>query len=185
MDLEERVKQLENELKLLKNEVQRTLLDIKEQLIGGYLALPQHPSARRAQEKTSGGQERPNPPVPEKEAKLLEGGGDSVDLSTVITLGSWLMERARKFGTDHMMAVLELYGLTGRLPAKTKEPLAQLIRSHERYKDSDLSPQDYTALLQELNDMLAGSATNRNELLNLLRSRGEEGEGSPGKGSHG
>ena len=50
MELEQRVKALEYELKILKNEVQRTLLDIQEQILVHY-----YPSLRTEETKPSDG----------------------------------------------------------------------------------------------------------------------------------
>jgi len=50
MELEQRVKTLEYEMKLLKNEVQRTLLDIQEQVLVHY-----YPALRTEEEKPSEG----------------------------------------------------------------------------------------------------------------------------------
>ncbi|MBC7337323.1 MAG: hypothetical protein H5U01_13805, partial [Clostridia bacterium] len=51
MDLEQRIRKLEDELKILKNQIQATLLDIEEQLMGHY-----YPSLR------SSTPEQPDPP---------------------------------------------------------------------------------------------------------------------------
>jgi len=50
MELEQRVKVLEYELKILKNEIQRTLLDIQEQVLVHY-----YPSLRAEETKPSDG----------------------------------------------------------------------------------------------------------------------------------
>lgn len=50
MELEQRVKTLEYEMKLLKNDVQRTLLDIQEQVLVHY-----YPALRTEEEKPSEG----------------------------------------------------------------------------------------------------------------------------------
>ena len=50
MDLEQRVKALEYEMKMLKTEVQRTLLDIQEQVLVHY-----YPALRTEEEKPSEG----------------------------------------------------------------------------------------------------------------------------------
>jgi hypothetical protein len=50
VELEQRVKTLEYEVKLLKNEVQRTLLDIQEQVLVHY-----YPALRTEEEKPSEG----------------------------------------------------------------------------------------------------------------------------------
>jgi hypothetical protein len=50
VELEQRVKTLEYEMKLLKNDVQRTLLDIQEQVLVHY-----YPALRTEEEKPSEG----------------------------------------------------------------------------------------------------------------------------------
>ena len=50
MELEQRVKTLEYEMKILKNEVQRTLLDIQEQVLVHY-----YPALRTEESKPSEG----------------------------------------------------------------------------------------------------------------------------------
>ena len=50
MDLDDRFRDLENEVKLLKNEVHQTLLDIKDSLAGGFQAPPASPPSREREE---------------------------------------------------------------------------------------------------------------------------------------
>jgi len=172
-DLEERIEALEDELRILKNEVQQTLLEIKEYLGEGYFPFPQPPK-KEAEQPVSDIKEqlaqgdfsflqspgKVEPAAGRRQPFTLEEAIGSreelIDPSTIASLGGWLMEKVRKVGTERLVTMLELYALTGRFPTRLKETLIQFIRSSAHHEGSELSPKDYDAMLLELNGLMMG-----------------------------
>lgn len=151
MDIEKRVESLEGDLKLLKNEVKQILLDIREQLIEGTPNLSEEPSSG---EVGVGGEEKATIPTRSQRE-------DSIDLDIVTAVGSWMAEKVKKFGTERMVEILNLYQLTGRLTDGVKEVLARLLQLDEHHDGSGLSSGDSAALLKELDDILSQARAQR------------------------
>jgi len=147
-DFEQRLGYLEDDVKILKNEIQQILLDIREQLTEHSVSTP--PRSRESESLMG------QAGLPEGMASVLTEAENEgiVDLDMVTSVGAWMAGKVQKFGTDRIVQLLKLYEMTGRLPTGVRGVLEKLITLDGRHEGSDLSPGDSAALLRELDELL-------------------------------
>lgn len=148
MELEQRVKTLEYEFKILKNEVQRTLLDIQEQLLVHYYptlrAEESAPSAATVQafEAVRGKSvpvaapapvAMPPPvsaptPIVKKVSldQVRETQGEMGATKNQAQLLQWSVRAAAKFGSVRVKDLIEVYSAKADFPADLKTGLIEM-----------------------------------------------------------
>lgn len=182
MELEDRVKALELELKVLKNEIQNTLLDIREQVLALY-----HPSLT-ATETTRVDVEPPRAGsvvATQSPAAASEDGSDSEDRdlfdrsvaaeiappsqqertaprpapagdNTVLAkLAEWTSRTMKRIGGEQTGKLIQIYARGGYLTSEITGLLQQLILlSDEEDSTEDVDIKDLLDALLELNQVL-------------------------------
>ena len=162
MELDQRVKALEYEIKILKNEIQRTLLDIQEQVLIHYYptlrsddslppeAIAQAFSAKQAAAVSPAAVPAPAPaPIPAVKKVSLEDiraqsepaaaftaatpARTGSDQSIMVNLSEWISTNAPKIGGERIGKIVEVCGNKGIIPAETK---AVLMRVASLSKDA-------------------------------------------------
>ena len=162
MELDQRVKALEYEIKILKNEIQRTLLDIQEQVLIHYYptlrsddslppeAIAQAFSAKQAAAVSPAAVPAPAPaPIPAVKKVTLEDiraqsepaaaftaatpARTGSDQSIMVNLSEWISTNAPKIGGERIGKIVEVCGNKGIIPAETK---AVLMRVASLSKDA-------------------------------------------------
>ncbi len=156
MELDKRVKALEYEIKILKSEIQRTLLDVQEQILLHY-----YPSLRSEEGGSSGVMQsiqsvqeslgkmdqppaepaEPAEPVAVRQTSLEEirgggGGGPSPaqpaaaqeeGAAANVELSTWAGTCVEKLGAERTGRLLEACGNRGVLDAETKAALSRVV----------------------------------------------------------
>ncbi|MCR4406672.1 MAG: hypothetical protein NUW24_07100 [Anaerolineae bacterium] len=155
MELEQRVKALEYDMKILKNEIQRTLLDIQEQILIHYYPslrteetapsegiiqalesvrakrrdLPQEASAspikRVSLDEIGEEQGEDNPPLDE-ESVVVQPTTDP-DKDIVMRLSGWVSSTARKIGGERTGKLIQAYTNRGIISSELESPLLRLV----------------------------------------------------------
>ena len=145
--MEERIKALEEEFKVLKNQIKAVLLDIKEQLATGGVsvqsgAFPMGAVSAAIPQEENEVKVVPEPDSGEKDlgAEFSEGSPDMehvlkrsgvtglagrnpdsegrVDLLTVSVLSQWLSRAAASVNKAQICKLVEIYDITGNLPPR-------------------------------------------------------------------
>lgn len=195
MELEQRVKALEYDMKILKNEIQRTLLDIQEQILIHY-----YPSLRTEETAPSEGiiqalesvrakrrdlpQEAPASPI--KRVSLEEIGGEQeesnapdeepvaaqsttdTDKDIVVRLSGWVSSTARKIGGERTGKLIQAYTNRGIISSELESPLLRLvglITDDEAPKK--VAVNEVLKAVLHLNELL-GRDSNAEEALSLI-----------------
>jgi hypothetical protein len=154
VELEQRVKALEYEMKIMKNEVQRMLLDIQEQILVHY-----YPSLRAAETVPSEGvvqalesirskqrvESQETPDVPIKKISLEELSEEQeendalpADASSaqpeektgqeiVVQLSGWVSGTAKKLGGERTCKLIQAYTSRGIISPDLESPLLRLV----------------------------------------------------------
>ncbi len=184
MELEQRVKALEYEMKILKNEIQRMLLDIQEQVLVHY-----YPSLRSEEAAPSegtlqavevirakqAGQEAANPLVAKKvtldEIRAQGIGGASaqstpvaqakgkLDQATMTKLSRWASESAAKLGGERTSRLVTVCSAKGVLSPEAREPLLRLVSTSATSAPDKVSPGEMLTAVLRLNELLGRVAT--------------------------
>lgn len=182
MDMEQRVKTLEQEMKVLKNQIQKTLLDIQEQVLLQY-----HPALR-----AEDGPVMENEPVvspvkvirlsPENDFQAAESQAVNMPVPQAATtaapvpaaisapaaiptpaatpstearfeeLANWVGDCVGKIGVARTRKLLELRAATGSVPPHVYDMLQQIITLYEA--DEGLEVTETAVLFQQLNHLL-------------------------------
>ncbi len=188
MELEQRVKTLEYEMKILKNEIQRTLLDIQEQVLVHY-----YPALRTEEAGPSDGTIQavealrakqvpaPAPAAPAPVAPIVEAvpapaakkvsldevrsntGGAGASLPKLL---EWVMNSGGKIGGPRTVKVIDIYGRKGYMPADVKSSL-MAVASLNKETPEKVAANDVLNGILEL-DKLLGRAANPDEALALI-----------------
>jgi hypothetical protein len=200
LELEQRVKSLEYEIKILKNEIQRTLLDIQEQILVHY-----YPSLRAMEESTptegiiqsiesirekkqqSGGVSNPpavkqvsledvqtaqtkTPVSPDEGVSVQPGGQD--DQARVMALSGWVSGTAQKIGRERTAKLIQVCTGKGILAPDLENPLLRLTG----LITGDDVPETVTVneILSALTklDGLLGREANVDEALSIIEEAG-------------
>ncbi len=191
MQLEQRVKTLEYEMKILKSEVQRTLLDIQEQVLIHYYpslraeeALPSD-GVVQAFESLKAGREEAQPqavsppPITRKvsldEAKTVQERSliqKQLDQESFVALSRWAMDSVAKLGKERTSKLLELYARRGFLASESKNVLLQLVSlGSEDDPLEKVSINEILSALTGLNELL-GRGANPEEAISLIEEVG-------------
>ena len=196
MELEQRVKTLEYEMKILKNEIQRTLLDIQEQvLIHYYPSLrteetapsegviqalesvrakrwdapqetPDSPIKKVSLGEVNAGQEEEDDALPE-EPPATPSGAES-DKDVVVKLSGWISSTARKIGGERTGKLIQAYTSKGIISPDLESPLLRLVGLiTDDSAPRQVAVNEVLKALLHLNELL-GRDSNAEEALSLI-----------------
>ncbi len=179
---EQRIKNLEEEFKVLKNQIRAVLLDIKEQMATGSIQTPSVPwagtvpaqpdntvkvvpeTAEAAEPAVTETVERENTAgcaaarVPETTVSAVKADSESrVDLLTVSVLAQWLSRVAETVSKEQIKKLVEIYDITGNLPPRLKQTvllLADMYADNGREESEGVPASVSMQLLIELDSLL-------------------------------
>jgi hypothetical protein len=174
MELEQRVKTLEYEMKILKNEIQRTLMDIQEQILVHY-----YPSLRREEDTPSDGivqtfesiQAKKGPaeetsPAPQakkislEEVQAMEGEASppaeaEISQDGLMHLSGWVTKAVKKMGGERTRKLVQAYTEKGFVTPKIEGFLLKLTAmSNEEAPPEKVEMKETLSTLMELNKLL-------------------------------
>jgi hypothetical protein len=170
VELEQRVKALEYEMKILKNEIQRTLLEIHEQVLVHY-----YPSLRTADGDPPESMVKATellrlkpPPEPIEEPPLVrkvsleEIRGIEEDppialVSPPVKMGKlmeWGLNAAAQIGTSPTNKIIELFARKGFIDPNTKDVLLQVSPLNRRTPPAELGVGDILRVVLKLDELL-------------------------------
>jgi hypothetical protein len=171
VELEQRVKALEYEIKILKNEIQRTLLEIHEQVLVHY-----YPSLRTADSETPDSIVRATEllrvkPVPDpieepplvRKVSLEEVRGIEEDIPPIalvsppVKMGKlmeWGLNAAAQIGTAPTNKIIELFAKKGFIDPNTKDVLLQVSPLNRRTPPAELGIGDILRVVLKLDELL-------------------------------
>lgn len=174
MELEQRVKTLEYEMKILKNEIQRTLLDIQEQILVHY-----YPSLRREEDTPSEGiiqtfesiqrkkgpaEETSPPPQAKKvsleEVRVTEGEASppseaEVSQDDLMHLSGWVSKAVKQTGGERTRKLIQAYTEKGFVTPKVEGFLLKLTAmSNDESPPEKVEMKETLGILLELNKLL-------------------------------
>lgn len=173
MELEERVKTLEYEMKILKNEIQRTLLDIQEQILVHY-----YPSLRREEDIPSEGiiqtfesiqkkkpaEEMSPPPQAKKisleEIRAMEGEASppseaEMSQDSLMHLSGWVSKAVKQTGGERTRKLVQAYTEKGFVTPKVEGFLLKLTAmSNDETPPEKVEMKETLGILLELNKLL-------------------------------
>ncbi len=194
MELEQRVKALEYEMKILKNEVQRTLLDIQEQvLIHYYPALRAeeiNPSEGLVQEvealraRLSSAEEKSTPPaakpvtLDQVRTEHVGAAGSApapsamasagLDQAMMVKLSRWVSESAAKIGKERTGKLIMVYGKKGILSPQAKDTLLRVASLSKGAAPENVAVNEVLSGLLKLDELL-GRVVKAEEALSLIK----------------
>jgi hypothetical protein len=171
VELEQRVKALEYEIKILKNEIQRTLLEIHEQVLVHY-----YPALRTADSTPAEGaiaaiqaprvKPVPNPaddlPVVRKvsleEIKPAESEAPpAVQVLPPVKMGrlmEWGLNAAAQIGVQPTNRIVELFASKEILDANTRDVLLQVAPLNRRTPPQEVAIVDILRVILKLDELL-------------------------------
>jgi hypothetical protein len=176
MDLERRVKVLEDELKILKNQIQNTLLDIQGEL-GVSIGPGKHPVSPAAavdtgmeEDEDEGGQRLMTRAAPAAAPRSAEPpaavrqvaparalpGSTAPDLATFARLLSWVRTTVGRVGGDAVRQALGLAVSSGQLPSVMQASLWAMLPTEDGKPNADIS--QVLPVYLELNALLLPEA---------------------------
>ncbi len=190
MDLDQRVKALEYELKILKNEIQRTLLEIQEQVLIHYyptlrsddsqppadavamvakMAAPPAPAAAVTTKKVSlddiRAAQQPAASATPAGAPVVRPGG--VDQAAMVKLLEWVNDGTAKLGGGRTGNLIEACVNKGVLDADTQAILQRLTSLSKDADPERVAANDVLTAVLKLDDIL-GRQANVDEALSLI-----------------
>ncbi len=151
MEVEQKIKEIDDQLRVLKSEVKQTLVDIREEILTRYrnpfsvVQLPPKSEVTAFEKEPSREEEKPEtrdrerggaptgvketlpPPAFHPPDRRKEYADGSMDLTTVAGLTQWAGNSMRKVGKKRVESIVEVYEMSGLLPAQFKEILLRLI----------------------------------------------------------
>ena len=168
--LEQRVKTLEYEIKILKNEVQRTLLDIQEQILIHY-----YPSLRTEESAPTKGVEQSMSSVQEKRQMLGAAasppgppGPPSPPKVNIMALSEWVSNTAQKIGKERITRLIPVCARKGILTPDIEKSLLRLTGFiTEDEPSGPVAINDVLAALVSMNELL-GRASDVDEALSVI-----------------
>lgn len=176
MKLEDRVKALEYEMKILKNEIQRTLVDIREQLLVHYypdlrpedFAPPEDlvPPPQAVREDEGMREEGPEQPKVRKvsleEVRTVQestptaapgegpaDGRQEADWSVLPELLTWVEHSVGKIGRERTSKLIETCTGRGLIPPEARDVLLRLV-----LLSNEDTPRERVPVNQVLNELL-------------------------------
>ena len=190
MELEQRIKALEYELKILKNEIQRTLLDIQVQVLTHY-----YPTLRAEDTEPSEGTQQaldtlrakqvsvspPATPVAkrvsldeiraaQRNGKAASGAnapGNAIDPK----LSGWVDNLASRIGRERAVALIEGCVRRGILAVESKAALTQIASHHAAEAPGSVSAREVLPTLLNLYTLM-GRTPDVEEALALIEEAG-------------
>jgi len=182
VELEQRVKTLEYEMKILKNEIQKTLLDIQEQVLIHY-----YPTLRTEESSPSEGlvqaiealrskqakpEEAPNPSVAKKiTLDEAHGGADrpvqaspafaangALDQAAMIKLSGWASDSAAKLGKERTGRLVTICGNRGILTPEVRDVLLRVVSLSKAAAPGKASINDMVGVILKLDELLGRAA---------------------------
>ena len=174
MDVEQRVKALEQEMKILKNQVQKTLLDIQEQILVHY-----HPTLRTEDPTVEDNLEAARPSGPNTGSKVRQVSlaelrqptrpfpdadlADPASPTPNVTpstqedpnyagLAEWVGDSVGKIGAERTRQLLDLRAANGSISPGVYDTLQQLIMLCDGNEGAEAA--ETAVLLQQLNQLL-------------------------------
>jgi hypothetical protein len=200
VELDQRVKALEYEIKILKNEIQRTLLDIQEQVLIHYYptlrsddslppeAIAQAFSAKQAAAASSAAGPAPaSAPIPAVKKVSLEDiraqsepvaavsaaapARTGSDQSIMVNLSEWVSTNAPKIGGERLSKIVEVCGNKGIIPAETKAVLVRIASLSKDAAPNQVPVNEILNTLLKLDGVL-GRAADVEEALVLIEEAG-------------
>jgi hypothetical protein len=186
VELEQRVKALEYELKILKNEIQRTLLGIQEQvLVHYYPALRSEESAPsdgtlqaieaiRAKQVTMA--PPPSTPVPVAKKVTLDEiratsnvaaapqpavaspSAPMGDQAIMVKLSGWVSDSAAKLGRERTTKLIQTIIDKGILSIETKDVLLRMASLNKEAAPEKVAANEILAAILKLDEMLGRAA---------------------------
>ena len=165
--LEQRVKTLEYEIKILKNEVQRTLLDIQEQILIHY-----YPSLRTEETATPKGVEQSMASIKEKRQQVGAAASPPSPPSPprvdVMALSEWVSNTAQKIGKERITRLIPVCARKGILTPDVEKSLLRLTGLvTEDEPSGPVAVNDVLAALVSMNELL-GRASDVDEALSVI-----------------
>ena len=165
--LEQRVKTLEYEIKILKNEVQRTLLDIQEQILIHY-----YPSLRTEETATPKGVEQSMASIKEKRQQVGAAASPPSPPSPprvdVMALSEWVSSTAQKIGKERITRLIPVCARKGILTPDIEKSLLRLTGFiTEDEPSGPVAINDVLAALVNMNELL-GRASDVDEALSVI-----------------
>jgi len=191
MNPEQRIKAVEDELKILKNEIKNVLLDIREHYLDLENPFSQYPrvTPRQAVETSDGGSQDNLPKdaqttndkpetLTEKENREITAHplpdtrqhiSKKIDLLTIIGLTLWVERAVSKLGKAKAEQLIELYESTGRLLPGFREVLTKIARlSDAEGNDVRMDSRDYLSFLRELDTLMSEGSQYEALVLSIL-----------------
>ena len=194
MELEQRVKALEYEVKILKNEIQRVLLDIHEQVLVHY-----YPSLRQddgtppegvameiesIRSKQSFAEPEPTlvikkvsldevraahtePPPSPQPAPVAPLAGPGAYQTTMVKMSDWASKAAAKIGGDRTAELVRIYASRAFLPAETTAILLRLASLDKSPEPGSVAVSELVAILLQLDEMI-GRPVDIEEVLSVI-----------------
>ena len=177
MELEQRVKTLEYEFKILKNEVQRTLLDIQEQVLVHY-----YPSLRAEETTASTGMVQAMEAVRAKQSSAaITPAAKKVSLEQVreaevgpgvvptpAKLFQWSVATSVKFGSVRTQKLIAACSARGAFSADVRDTLTELTSLEEHPGPTLFVADDLILELAKLNGLL-GRVASAEETLAIIK----------------
>lgn len=184
MDLEQRVKTLEYEIKILKNEIQRTLLDIQEQVLVHYYptlrsedsAPPKSAVAAVEATRAPVVESEPTPAAPLiKQVSLEEARNLARNASTAAApvavaspavpgtfdmskLLQWALDGAAKIGSERLDSLVAAFVQKGVLTPDMQQVLARIAPLNRRAAPATVAVGDTIRVVMELDAILGRPA---------------------------
>jgi hypothetical protein len=191
IQLEQRIKSLEYEMKILKSEVQRTLLDIQEQILVHYYptlrAEDASPSkdvvqtfeslrGRRGEVQQDEAQPLPvTKKISLEEAKTVQtlpSAAGEPEQGSLVELSKWVTDGVASLGKKRTIQLLEAYAVRGFLTSDFKSVLVRLASlSNENQPPKEISVNEMLNALMEL-DGLLGRHASPEEAISLIEEVG-------------
>jgi hypothetical protein len=195
VELEQRVKTLEYEFKILKNEIQRMLLDIEEQVLVHYYptlragdsvapeGIAQAVEAIRAKQgSASASASAPAMPAAKKisldevraasapvppSAAAAPSTGKGMDQATMVKLSEWVSSSALKIGGERTGKLIEMSAGSGIVPPQFKDVLKRLASLNKGAAPEKVAVNEVLGALLKLYELM-GRAANVEEALALI-----------------
>jgi hypothetical protein len=193
MELEQRVKTLEYEFKILKNEIQRTLLDIEEQVLIHYypalragdavapegivqavesirakqVAGSASASAALAAKKVSLDEVRAAGVTAPVQAAGDPANGKGMDQATMVKLSEWVSSSAQMIGGDRTGKLIEMSAGSGIVPPQFIDVLKRLASLNKGTTPEKVAVNEVLGALLRLYELM-GRASNVEEALMLI-----------------
>lgn len=188
MELDQRVKALEYEMKILKNEIQRTLLDIQEQILVHYYpalraedsAPPAEAVAQLANRAAAAATSAPAAPIMKKvsldevrtvPAASAPRASGSVDQAAMVKLLEWVNDSMARLGSKRTSKLIETCVTRTILDNDTKAILLRLTSLNQQPDPAQVPANDALTIMLRLDEVL-GRAAEIDEALTVIEEAG-------------